>query len=120
MTPFAGLLIAIVFVALGVPLYLRLVPPNSLYGVRVAATEVDDSVWYEANHRAGRDFVLLGVALLVMSAWLWRSAGLWAVREGRWLIVVEVVGVLVVAAKGVLVANRLARQRSRSSPRDMR
>lgn len=38
MTPFARLLIAIVFAALGVPLYLRLVPPNSLYGVRAAAT----------------------------------------------------------------------------------
>ena len=68
MTPFAGMLIALVFVALGVPLYLRLVPPDSLYGVRVAASDVDESVWYEANRRTGHGFVLLGVALLVLSA----------------------------------------------------
>ena len=114
MTPFVGLLIAITFVALGVPLYMRLVPPNSLYGVRVAATELDESVWYEANHRTGRDFMLLGMTLLAVSAWLWQSAGLWAVTEGRWLIGVEILGVLGVAVKGVLVANHLARQRSRS------
>jgi hypothetical protein len=112
MTPFAGLLIGIIFTAVGVPLYMRLVPPNSLYGLRVGATAVDESVWYEANHRTGRDFVLLGMALLAMSAWLWQSAGLWAATEGRWLIGVEISGVLGIAAKGVFVANRLARQRS--------
>lgn len=113
MTPFAGLSIAIIFVVAGVPLYMRLVPPNPLYGLRVAATRVDESVWYEANHRTGRDFVLLGMVLLAVSAWLWQRVGLWAVTEGAWLTGVEIAGVLGVAAKGVLVANHLARQRSR-------
>ena len=43
-----GLLLA----GLAVPLMRRRVPPNGLYGLRVAATFADEEVWYEANARS--------------------------------------------------------------------
>ena len=112
MTPLVGLLVGVVFIVLGVPLFLRLVPPNGLYGLRVSATEGDEFVWYEANRRAGRDLALVGMVLLVVAVWLWREAGA-SGTSGRWLIAVEFLGILAVAAKGVFVANRLAGSHTR-------
>jgi uncharacterized membrane protein len=59
----AGLLIA----GLGVPLWLRRVPPNRLYGVRTAATLADESRWYAVNASAGRSMVAVGIATAVLS-----------------------------------------------------
>jgi uncharacterized membrane protein len=40
--------------ALAVPLMLRRVPPNLIYGYRTRATLSDTTVWYEANAHFGR------------------------------------------------------------------
>ena len=56
----------ILMIALGVPLALRLVPRNWLYGLRVPATLTSsDEVWYRQNRIAGVTMVLIGVI------WLW-------------------------------------------------
>jgi SdpI/YfhL protein family len=57
--PFAvgGLLIA----GLGVPLWLRKIGPNCLYGVRTRATLSDEGRWYDVNATAGRAMVVVGV-----------------------------------------------------------
>ena len=39
---------ALLMVGLSIPLILRRVPQNSLYGLRIPATFADESVWYEA------------------------------------------------------------------------
>ena len=55
---------------------IRRVPPNHWYGFRVPKTLRDPYVWYEANHVAGRDLLLAGVAVLLaalftlLTAWL--------------------------------------------------
>lgn len=46
----AGLLVA----ALSLPLWLRLVPMNSLYGVRLPSTFASDQRWYDVNAVCGR------------------------------------------------------------------
>lgn len=61
-------LAALLLIALGVPLLLRRVRPNVLYGLRSRATLGDESVWYDANARLGRNQILLGGGLLVL-AW---------------------------------------------------
>jgi hypothetical protein len=61
------LILAVVTVAIGYPLWRRWVPRNRWYGLRVAATFADAVVWYEANAAVGRDLMLTGGALLATS-----------------------------------------------------
>jgi uncharacterized membrane protein len=57
-----GLLLA----ALSVPMILRKVKPNGLYGFRIPATLRDPKLWYEANAYAGK--YLLATSLLFVLA----------------------------------------------------
>ena len=56
---------AIVLV-LSLPLWLQWVPPGP-YGLHVKATYLDDRVWYSANAACGRDLVILGGVLMLLS-----------------------------------------------------
>jgi len=59
--------IALLSIAVGLPLADRRIPPNRWYGVRIRSTFADEHIWYEVNAQAGRDFTLLGVACLVLA-----------------------------------------------------
>ena len=58
----------LLLIAAGIPLWLRRVPRNALYGVRFASTLSDDRIWYEINARCGRDLVGIGAGYLVLLA----------------------------------------------------
>jgi hypothetical protein len=62
----------VVFAVLAVPLMLRKVPPNMLYGYRTRATLTDETVWYDANAHFGRGLLVSsavsGVAALAVYA----------------------------------------------------
>ena len=60
---FVGLLLC----ALALPLMLRKVKPNLLYGLRCPATFADEWVWYEANARSGRELFALGFCELILA-----------------------------------------------------
>lgn len=51
-------------IALGLPMALQIVPPNSVYGLRTAATLASPASWYQTNHWAGLASVMLGCAAL--------------------------------------------------------
>jgi uncharacterized membrane protein len=57
-------LVAIAFVALGVPLVRRSVPPNWVYGFRLPQTVNDPALWYPANEYAGRWMIAIGIGML--------------------------------------------------------
>lgn len=66
----AGLIFAaagVVFIALGIPLFLGRVRPNWWYGCRTKKTLSDERVWYAVNRVTGRDLMAGGVALVVAS-----------------------------------------------------
>ena len=65
--------ICVLIAALSVPLILRLVKPNLIYGFRTPLTLSSPEIWYPANAFAGW-------ALLIAS--LVSSAGFWLVPEG--------------------------------------
>ena len=68
--PWIVFLLPTMLILLGIPLILRIVPPNYIYGFRIHKTLSDDSVWYAANYVAWWDLVLAGVAqLVVLSAY---------------------------------------------------
>ncbi|MCA9756537.1 MAG: SdpI family protein [Candidatus Eisenbacteria bacterium] len=51
------------FIVLAFPLIRRQVPPNQWYGLRLAATEDNEWVWYEANVKLGKAMLVLGSAV---------------------------------------------------------
>jgi uncharacterized membrane protein len=56
----------LLLVAAGIPMWLRRIPRNALYGVRFASTLSDDRIWYEINARCGRALVGIGVGYLAL------------------------------------------------------
>jgi len=62
-------LTGIVFILIGIPPILEMVPPNSWYGFRVAKTFSDERIWYAANRVMGYDLLIAGLAI-VIGAWL--------------------------------------------------
>lgn len=100
-----------IFAVLGIPMWARFVPPNPIYGLRVASTDADVWVWYEANAACGRDLVVAGgvemLLALALPGMLHLPATTWeAVRSG-----VVLVPLMFVAIVGNWRANRLLRKR---------
>lgn len=58
----SGLLILL----LSIPMILRRVPPNSLYGVRTKASFSSDSDWYRINAIGGRYLAVSGTAIFLV------------------------------------------------------
>jgi hypothetical protein len=50
-----------VVLALGVPLWLQMVPPNRFYGYRTATTLASERVWYQVNQWTGLALIVAGV-----------------------------------------------------------
>jgi hypothetical protein len=83
-SPIPGFVVAICFgsaillIAIAVPLWLRRIPPNLLYGVRFRSTLADDAVWYEINARAGRNLFGIGSGYLLLLAFALAFGHTWS------------------------------------------
>jgi uncharacterized membrane protein len=62
------LLTGAVVIGLAIPLVLRRVKPNHVYGFRVPATLADEHVWFEMNARAGRHLIVIGITYIALLA----------------------------------------------------
>lgn len=64
------LILAGLFVLIAIPLVLRKVPPNCVYGFRTPKTLKNDKIWYEANAYFGRAIIfaspLSALAILIL------------------------------------------------------
>jgi len=107
-------LTGLVIIGIAIPLVLRRVKPNPLYGFRVPATFADEVVWYEMNARAGRHMIVIGVTYITL------LAGLLAIRSragGDFLLVAPmaflVVALIVDALVLTVAANRMLERRRR-------
>ena len=58
----------IVILALAIPLIMRRVPPNGLYGVRTKAAFASANDWYRINHIGGRYLAVAGALVVVAGA----------------------------------------------------
>ena len=66
MTPHTMLLAsALILIALAIPLWMRRIPPNRVYGVRTRATLADETTWYDVNARCGQDLLVSGALFLI-------------------------------------------------------
>jgi uncharacterized membrane protein len=91
----------VALIVISAPLILRAVPPNGVYGFRVAATQSNPAIWYPAN-------AFMGWALLVAAV---MSAVLLAILPAtvkRWLLLATfLVPVLGAIAAAFVYLNRL-------------
>ena len=106
--------VGIVLILISLPLLLRWVGPNRLYGLRVPATFADEWVWYEANAKCARDMCVLGIALIVLAFAL--PMILVTPRAPHFAIagIVTGLGLAVVAVVGSRRANRSLKERRRT------
>ena len=68
----ALLLLSAVTALAGIPLIVKLVPPNDIFGVRTQRTRSHKEVWYEVNQFAGYAMVAVAVCM-VAALTLWSN-----------------------------------------------
>jgi uncharacterized membrane protein len=68
------LAVDVLFAVLSIPLILRKVPRNAVYGYRTRSTLSDDTVWYEANAHFGRGLLVACLVSAVAMLALYRAA----------------------------------------------
>ncbi len=93
----ASVFLGLVFIGVAIPLIQKRIPPNQFYGLRIPATVADETVWYEANARAGKDLLRLGLLLMVVGVGLYfAKVPIW-LKVMVWFVVVEagLIGMLV-------------------------
>jgi hypothetical protein len=60
---------AALFAVLAIPLMLRMVPRNVVYGYRTRATLTDDALWYAANAHFGRGLLIASI-ISIVALWI--------------------------------------------------
>jgi uncharacterized membrane protein len=70
----APIVVAIVTIAISIPLIMGLVPPNGFYGFRTPKTLSSPEIWYPANRVSGIYLALAGLVTLITTLAL-RGAG---------------------------------------------
>ncbi|MDQ7029510.1 MAG: SdpI family protein [Ardenticatenia bacterium] len=106
MLPVVSLVMGCAFIALALPLIWRKVPPNHWYGLRVPATFADERVWYEANARAGKELLALGVLIIALGAFLYFVTIPFWISLSVWFVFI-MGGSIAFAVRGWRFANRL-------------
>lgn len=99
-----SLLVGCVIVAVAaVPLMLRLIPPNPVYGMRTERTVTQAAAWFDVNAYAGRALlVAMGVAALVIMLY----QGTW-LRSGWAQVAVFVLSIAAAVAATLLYERKL-------------
>lgn len=60
-------LTGIVFILIGLPLYLMKIPPNGIYGIRIPKAYESDESWYNVNKIGGGKIITAGAILMPIS-----------------------------------------------------
>jgi hypothetical protein len=82
--------------ALGIPLILRLVPPNRFYGFRTATSYSSADAWYQINFATGLALVAAG-AVAALLVWF-LSHGLFTLKpEVRYLVGILLTAIITLA-----------------------
>ena len=94
-----------VLLLVSIPLMLRWVPQNRIYGFRVPATLRNRSVWYDANALCARHLFLLGLLMVLLEFVLPLSVRTLTLR------LAAVAGLVLIAAVDWRTANRWEREK---------
>ena len=109
--------IGVVMIVLGIPLACRWVRPNRWYGLRVPATFASETVWFDANAATGRELIVAGAVLLAVAVLAARALDLPELAYVAVCLIALTVGGVIVARRGIRLAERLGRERGGGSSR---
>ena|SRR5215211_5976914 len=76
---------ATLFLVLSLPLILRLIPPNRLYGIRTIKTLADKQLWYQVNRFGGWALFVSSLFYLCVAAFL-PSVSTGEMIFARWVV----------------------------------
>lgn len=76
---------SIVLVVVSVPLILGVVPPNDIYGFRIAATLSNRAIWYPANAFMGWALSIAAVISAILMLTLPATVKRWRLLAAYWL-----------------------------------
>jgi len=104
---------AVLFIGLGIPMALRKVKRNGVYGARMKYTMMDDDIWYEVNAMAGKGIIIVGILEAAMGV-----ASIFVLKNVtdkptviKFLIgigAIEMIGLLIVTIMAVRMSRRMA------------
>jgi uncharacterized membrane protein len=101
-------LTGILFIGLGIPLMLNVVPPNRFYGFRTPRTLRDPKIWYAVNRIQGNDLFLAGALVTISSVIMSFLAQGWSREQiGITLFFIMVFSLIGVALHGLIVLRRM-------------
>jgi hypothetical protein len=64
---------SLVVIILSIPLIMKWIGPNGLYGYRVAKTMNNPDIWYRANSVLGVDLLIAGVLILLTTLFVFNK-----------------------------------------------
>ncbi|MCP4137491.1 MAG: SdpI family protein [bacterium] len=110
----AGLIafFGILFIPIGLPLKMRKIKRNNLYGFKMKYTLEDDEIWYEVNELLGRQMFYQGIAYLVISIpfFIFRDVMVQTIGAGVFMLVFFVcIGYSI--KTGVTLMNKMAEEK---------
>ena len=97
----------VLFLGLGLPMALRKIPPNSMYGFRTVKTLSSPEIWYATNRSMGIDLCIAGGVIALAAAVLHKAL---RAQPPQYLSLANV-GVMTVALTAVLVKGILQLRR---------
>ena len=62
--------IGMVEIILGLPLLFNKIKPNWFYGFRLPSTVKNEKIWYETNQFFGRDMIISGIIIVLLTFFL--------------------------------------------------
>jgi uncharacterized membrane protein len=67
--------VGLLYIGLGIPLFLGRVKPNAWYGCRTRKTMSSERIWYAVNRVTGRDLIGAGIFIVVTSVLIYTFRG---------------------------------------------
>lgn len=61
-----ALYLPLLMILVSVPMVMRRLPPNALYGFRTPKTLSNPQIWYEANRRAGVNLIVAAILTMLL------------------------------------------------------
>jgi uncharacterized membrane protein len=100
-------LVSILMIVTSIPMILRKVPPNPIYGFRTRKTLSDPEIWYEANAYAGKLMFAWGIFIAVGIFEVERIPGIGVAGYSNGMLLLTLVVGAVVMALSFAHINRL-------------
>ncbi|HOU03532.1 MAG TPA: SdpI family protein [Bacteroidales bacterium] len=107
-------LLALLFIAIGLPLVFRKIKPNYFYGYRLSSFVIeDDDIWYRVNETGGKHLVIIGcfVALIsILAIFYIGQTEIQSVFLAAGLST-SVIGIILSLARTLFIANKMAKDK---------